>query len=333
DRPPRTRSPQTFDFVTMNEKHEKLSESIDGNKIGCTNPSKVDNSRQGVDELDAAPQFVSADHSGRDDPFYHMRHAKRGFAIIFKHDEYEPWTGNKPRNCASYDAEECKKTFETLGFEVIEYNNRGREQFEEDLENISKLDLDNCDCLAVIFMSHGSYDEYDNKEYIWLKDGKVLTSTLWNGFTADKCEQLAGKPKLFFIQACRGGKTEKGITLKKGLNVTTDSIDSRKLKDDYTIPFHSDMLIMWASYPEMVSFRRNVDNPGIKGSVFLHFLSQVLRRDYGTEDLSSMLLTVTRNVAIYYKSNCVEKILNNKKQTPYTVSTLMRKVFFGKNQD
>ncbi|CAL4121132.1 unnamed protein product [Meganyctiphanes norvegica] len=300
----------------MDEKHEKSSESIDGNPEGYTN---TDNIRQDVDEVDAL-QVVSADS-----PDYNMSQDKRGYAIIFKQQKYNR-NGPKERNCASYDANECSKTFKTLGFEVHEYSDLTKQEFLNTLDDISEWQHENCDSLAVIFMSHGTYE--NKEEYIWLKDDKVPTSKLWNCFTPDKCMQLAGKPKMFFIQACRGVEAEKVINLK------TDSVDSVKQEDDYTIPFHSDMLIMWASYPEMVSFRRKTDEKyTIKGSVFLHFLCQVLARDYAMEDLYSMLLTVTRNVAIQYTSEIDDKRLDNKKQMPYTVSTLMRKVFFGKNQD
>merc|ERR1719315_618815 len=81
-----------------------------------------------------------------------------------------------------------------------------------------------------------------------------------------------------------------------------------KQEDDYVIPLHSDMLMMWASYPGMFAFRspRN----GIGGSVFLHFLCMILLRDYEKEDISSMLLTVTRYVAIHYESSHDKHYLN-----------------------
>ncbi|KAK4304438.1 hypothetical protein Pmani_023610 [Petrolisthes manimaculis] len=49
---------------------------------------------------------------------------------------------------------------------------------------------------------------------------------------------------------CRGEETDKGIQLnkQKGLRVSTDSFDPRE-KEDYVIPIHADMLMMWASYP------------------------------------------------------------------------------------
>ena len=34
---------------------------------------------------------------------------------------------------------------------------------------------------------------------------------MWQPFTADRCPSLAGKPKLFFIQACQGNRMDKGV--------------------------------------------------------------------------------------------------------------------------
>lgn len=51
------------------------------------------------------------------------------------------------------------------------------------------------------------------------------------------------------FQACRGENTDKGVHMKakrpKGLSVQTDCLGRA---DDYAIPLHADMLIMWASY-------------------------------------------------------------------------------------
>lgn len=67
----------------------------------------------------------------------------------------------------------------------------------------------------------------------------------------------------------------------------------------------------------------------INGSVFLHFLSKVLIEYGDNEDLATMLLRVTREVAVSYESYVPEDDkINKNKQIPYTVSTLMRKLVF-----
>lgn len=82
------------------------------------------------------------------------------------------------------------------------------------------------------------------------------------------------------------------------------------------------------SSPGTFAFKSS--NNGMNGSVFLHFLAKVLQEEGDQQDLSTMLLRVTREVAVSYESYVPGNYhLDMNKQIPYTVSTLMRKVFFN----
>ncbi|KAK4307373.1 hypothetical protein Pmani_020892 [Petrolisthes manimaculis] len=258
---------------------------------------------------------------------YRMNHKRRGLALIIV---YEVYGGSGPlrRKCAQDDVNITVRAFQHLGFEIKEHWNLKEQDLKRILKEVAATDHSQSDALAVIFMSHGGLNEKNNREFIWVYDGKVDTSVLWKNFTAENCPTLAGKPKMFFIQACRGEETDKGIQLnkQKGLRVSTDSFDPRE-KEDYVIPIHADMLMMWASYPGMFAFNSN--NFGVKGSVFIHFLCQVLLENSFHDDLATLLLRVTREVAIKYESYVPDNSTrHSKKQIPYTVSTLMRKVYF-----
>ncbi|XP_050737524.1 caspase-1-like isoform X2 [Eriocheir sinensis] len=258
----------------------------------------------------------------RDATEYNMNHKKRGTAIILVHDRFD--SDLKPRDCARHDTDIIKNALTCLSFHVEESWNLTRSGLYRKLNEVSCRDHQDSDCLVIVFMSHGGVDHF-NKEYLCTKDGRFDTTELWKSFTADKCPSLAGKPKLFFIQACRGMRTDKGVRMKhpKGLGVQTDSYS----KPDYVIPLHADMLIMWASYPGMYAFKSN--NNGISGSVFIHFLAKVFSEDGRSADLPTLLLRVTREVATLYESyHPVNKDLDQNKQIPYIVSTLMRKVYF-----
>ncbi|KAG7158869.1 caspase-1-like [Homarus americanus] len=248
-------------------------------------------------------------------------------------DTSDAWNrgfGYPRRDCAKYDVQICKKAFSHLRFEVKEYWHEEKSSLLEILKQVSKEDHSNRDALAVVFMSHGGVDEKTNKEFVNTYDDKMNTSELWKYFTAEKCPSLAGKPKMFFIQACRGEETDKGIQLKskrRGMPIQTDSVQGLR-EEDYVIPLHADMLIMWASYPGMFAFKSK--NNGMHGSVFLHYLSQVFSsKDAFKDDLATMLLCVTRLVATDYESyNPNDRMLHQNKQIPYTTSTLMRKIYF-----
>ncbi|XP_063600700.1 caspase-8-like [Penaeus indicus] len=189
----------------------------------------------------------------------------------------------------------------------------------------SKRDHSRCDALVIVFMSHGELDDSDNVEYLCAKDGRIATKELWKNFTAENCTGLAGKPKLYFIQACRGDREDKGVNMsRRGMAVQTDSIDST---EEYVIPIHADQLVMWASYPGFPAFKST--RKGIQRSVFIHYLAENLKNYANTSprpSLSSILLKVSREVAVLYESNTHDRY-NENKQVPYIHSTLLREIY------
>ncbi|XP_069994240.1 caspase-1-like [Penaeus vannamei] len=176
-------------------------------------------------------------------------------------------------------------------------------------------------------MSHGEVKTRSNMELVCAKDDRLPTKELWINFTAERCPGLAGKPKLYFIQACRGSKVDKGKRITRpaiGIPVQTDSI-----QEDYVIPLHADQLVMWASYPGFPAFTS--ERKGIQGSVFIHFLAENLKNCASTSprpSLFSILLKVTREVAVLYESRPESSEYNKNKQVPYIHSTLLREIYF-----
>ena len=78
------------------------------------------------------------------------------------------------------------------------------------IEQTAKLQ-EHCDydCFVMFLMSHGDKGVLygtDNAEFDLKKIGEYFTST--------RCIPLIKKPKLFFIQSCRGQNSEMGMTVK-----------------------------------------------------------------------------------------------------------------------
>ncbi|XP_066966001.1 caspase-1-like [Macrobrachium rosenbergii] len=302
---------------------DKPSDFIDGLNIGRTRAIPFDRP-DAVMPVDLSSEY------------YNMKHKKRGLAVILAYSRFSH-KKLRPRDCAFHDSKICEVTFKKLHYEVQTYMDLPKRDFLKVLERVQSSDHSECDSLVVVLMSHGGLDEKTNKEFIWTYDSMVNTSELWKNLTPEKCPSLAGKPKLFFIQACRGEDTDIGVQLRKpkALSVQTDSNDLPSSEDsidetsseDYAIPLYADMLMMYASYPGMIAFKS--ENSGMSGSVFLHFLTRVLDADAHNEDLFSMLLRVTRKVAVHFESYMPSsEEHDNNKQIPQMVSTLMRKVKF-----
>ena len=85
-----------------------------------------------------------------------------------------------------------------------------------------QIDFTNYSCFMAFIMSHGDECGIAGTDY---KKGKntIKVDTLSSYFTPNKCEGLKNKPKIFFIQACRG--------TKRDVLPTMDDTSSKPLKE------------------------------------------------------------------------------------------------------
>jgi hypothetical protein len=73
------------------------------------------------------------------------------------------------------------------------------------LQVVALRDHECHDCFVCFIMSHG------NNGFITGLDGQIPRIEKWRScFRPDKCPGLIGKPKLFFLQACRGSEQQTG---------------------------------------------------------------------------------------------------------------------------
>lgn len=105
--------------------------------------------------------------------------------------------------------------------------------------------------------------------------GKVLLKELTDPFTSGRASTLAGKPKLFFIQACQGEEYQKGYypssredeKQNKGALQSDASIPDEAV----LVPELADFLIGMATVEEFKSFRNTVT-----GSIYIQELCKQL---------------------------------------------------------
>lgn len=246
-----------------------------------------------------------------DSSSYHMLHPVRGKCFVINNRYFEKQTKLQERRGTERDAEALKNCFTGLGFEVEELTDGTAKLIGEKLRDLSQEDHSSADCLVVCVLSHG------DRGYLWGCDRQYGVDSLYSHFTSDKCPSLAGKPKLFFVQACQGSSFDRGTRVRVCDDVA-DSIQYQK------IPNWADMLIMYSTIPGYYSWR----NP-THGSWFVQALTAVLSHDYRQDDLLSMLTTVNRRVALEYESFCPgQGDFDGNKQVPCINSMLTRKLFF-----
>ncbi|XP_012063639.1 PREDICTED: LOW QUALITY PROTEIN: caspase-1-like [Atta cephalotes] len=244
-----------------------------------------------------------------DDEEYNMKHKRRGVAIILNHVHFE---NMGTREGSEKDTLDLKTSLSKLGFDVQIYTDPTFKTISTVLQSTAAEDHTDADCLIVVAMSHGESGLLHSADSIYPVDA------LWNPFTGDQCLSLAGKPKLFFIQACRGMQLDNGVTVFH----KTDSIKSDTLK--YSIPAYADILVAYSTYDGFFSWR----NPN-NGSWFIQALCEELDLHGRSRDLLTIMTFVNRRVAIEYQSYVPQnEKFHAKKQIPSIVSMLTRFVYF-----
>ncbi|XP_029665790.1 caspase-1-like isoform X1 [Formica exsecta] len=245
---------------------------------------------------------------------YNMNHKNRGKCIIFNHEEFD--SGIDKREGSTTDAMRLQKSFGNLGFDIEIENDLSHMEVMDKIEKLSQYDHTDNDCLCIIVLTHGLQNDL-----IWAKDVAYKSEKIWKPFTADKCITLAGKPKLFFFQACRGDQVDSGVVLSPRSLIPSEATDT---VSSYKIPTHADFLIAHSSVQDFYTWR----NP-VEGTWYIQCLCKVLD-EYGTKmDLMSMLTLTARKVATDFASiNPIDKTMHDKKQVPSATSMLIRSVYF-----
>lgn len=98
------------------------------------------------------------------------------------------------------------KTFTELYFDVRQYDNMKSTDMVRVLVNMAlNIDHTEYDSFVCCVLSHGA------QGHIYGTDGRLVSITDMTGpFKSVVCPSLAGKPKMFFIQACQGREKQEG---------------------------------------------------------------------------------------------------------------------------
>ena len=209
-----------------------------------------------------------------------------------------------------------------MGYEVRVYPNQSYKELMSTLDRIATIENhDKFDSVAVVVLSHG------NDGTLYAYDKPFPTNKIWEPFTAENSPSLAGKPKMFFIQACQGGQMDEGV--HEVVESHQTETDSSAYFASYKVPIHSDFLIFHSTIAGYYSWRNTMN-----GSWFIQAMASVFNDYSGQQrDLISLLTIVAKRVSIEYESSSSKKEFNNKKQTPFFYSTLRYKVYLQDNKD
>lgn len=220
---------------------------------------------------------------------YRMAGVPRGYCVIvdnrnFQNKDYDRLGSEK-------DGYGLRDVFTQLGFSVFYYVDLTAREMEALFTNFSKQVKSSQDCFVGIILSHGF-----SGNLLYGVDGSMIDlRQIVDNFNNEKCPELITRPKLFFIQSCRGNEKDVGV---RYLNHVADAVGlpaSASLKQTATqeiiYPTWSDIMICFSTIDGYVSLR-NTNT----GSWFGDALIKVLREHACDMELHALLTRVNERL-------------------------------------
>ena len=256
----------------------------------------------GRQELELSFGTVSPLLSTQPDAKYDMECFPHGIALIINNENFKK---HKDRKGTEFDEKNLIETFRYLGYRVEVHRDKKKAEIETIFNDLKALDHSKYDSFVCCFLTHGA-----DRGYIYASDDKKLElNNLISNLNAANCKSLFGKPKLFFIQACRGEGKSLAVSLEPRVDTDSDT--------PMVLPSETDFFFGYATTPSMVAWR-DLDN----GSWYVTELCLALCEQSSYADLASMHVVVQRRIAENYEST------SKYKQTTECISRLTKKVYF-----
>ncbi|XP_045188502.2 caspase-7-like [Mercenaria mercenaria] len=241
---------------------------------------------------------------------YKMDFPRRGKAVVINNEKFKDSPQRKGTNV---DMTRICNRLERLGFEVERHNDVTCNQIMSAFVNSANEDHNDADCFAGVFLSHGGSNEIHGT------DGILKLNTIFELFQASRCTSLAGKPKLFFVQSCRGEEFDDGINVNvadaQGMNALPEE------EVEVTIPDDADFLISYSTVNGYYSWRN-----ARQGSWYIQALVRVLDECGTLLEIRKLLTRVNKLVAFEFESK--DRRQSRKKQIPSFSSKLTKDLYF-----
>ena len=267
-------------------------------------------------------------HPGTD-LVYKMTALPRGIALIINNKLFvdNPVHGRQtPRHGAEEDVRQVKELFSALGFEVHIRENRAKKEMLNEVKFFAyEKDHSDYDCFVLWLMSHGRSGE------VFGSDGVPLPiQTIKDMLSNASCATLRGKPKLLFVQACRGDKEDEGFNvLTKACGLPSVQMSSpcpdkprihqKKSASSERTAGQTDFLTAYSTVEGYVSYRF----PNL-GSNFVRALVNVFREHVAHDHLVNLLTKVIKRVSDMESVENARKF----KQAPQIETTLAKDLWF-----
>ncbi|XP_071467530.1 caspase-2 isoform X2 [Marmota flaviventris] len=198
---------------------------------------------------------------------YRLQSRPRGLALVLSNVLF---TGEKElefRSGGDVDHSTLVTLFKHLGYNVHVLHDQTAQEMQEKLQNFAQLPAHRVtDSCIVALLSHGVEGS------IYGVDGKLLQlQEVFRLFDNANCPSLQNKPKMFFIQACRGDETDRGVDQQDGKKPGCEESDAGKEEMlRMRLPTRSDMICGYACLKGTAAMRNTK-----RGSWYIEALTQV----------------------------------------------------------
>ncbi|XP_049628637.1 caspase-3-like [Suncus etruscus] len=239
---------------------------------------------------------------------YKMDYPEMGVCLVINNEKFT-YNGLSTRNGTEIDEASLQETFTNLKYDVRIKRNLTCDEIKKCLLSASQEDHSKRSSFICVLLSHG-----EEGELIFGTDGPIDLKLLTGFFRGDCCRSLAGKPKIFIIQACRGTKLDSGIQADSGSEEDLACLE---------IPVEPDFLYLYPTPPGYYSWRNSK-----YGSWFIQSLCSMLNLYADKLEFMHILTRVNNKVATEYESKCKDITLHEKKQIPSIVCMLTKELYF-----
>ncbi|XP_075991935.1 caspase-1-like isoform X2 [Anticarsia gemmatalis] len=221
------------------------------------------------------------------------------YLLIFNHYKYQNsiyYKNNPPstRKGTHCDVEKLEPLFRSFGFNVTVHHDLEYDQIHNKLTELAAIDHRNTSCICITILTHG-----DTGGELKAANKPYLLSDILHVF--ESSPGLVNKPKLFFVQACRGSSEDKGYTVQ---------LDSENI---LTVPTFSDTLVLYSTVKDHVAYRDELN-----GTWMIQELCIILTTYHRVLDLLHMITLLNQKVAY------IEYPLKQTPDTRFTLTKLLR---------
>ena len=244
---------------------------------------------------------------------YGMTQWPHGVAIIINNEKFQR---QSDREGTGIDEKNLVQTLRYLGYMVEVHNDCDAKTISDIMEGTRKRDHGSYDSFICCILSHGKMGQ------IFGSDSVVVSlDEITNKLSGDNCKSLANKPKMFFMQACRGTMKDRGVAAdgdemeeetkilsSTGVRVATDS--------DTKIPSANDFYFSFATASGHVAWR-DLDN----GSWYVSELCRSLTSYARFASLNDIMTITNKRVGSVYDNE-------GYKQSTEIVARIQNDIFF-----